>query len=595
MRILQSINYSTAIGFTLILSGCANIDSIYRHGHLSSKGQTEFIDAKQRGVFAIPKYEFVYELARDENGHLIIDDDGNPQRKRDESGNYIPIKSSTVYRMCSEPAPDAFSVRASSTSGRVSKEEEGNFGAVFGMSAAETGATIERTQVINMLRESMFRTCERFMNGAIDKDEMTVQTARDQRMMVATLAIEQLTGVVKRQPTILATNASTTLSADAKALIDKIVEDEAKAKTLEAEVETLKTEKAAAEASYKALNEPEGAAEDAKPFCVAAKEAAETAATSAATTPAATTTTPATTTTVVTTPTATTTAVTTPSPVLAGGVTSATTTAAALVTPAPATTTPAPTNPATPETTTDESATPAVPVATPEQLAACNAAETAASEKTQALSAKEAELAEVRKTIEKSEKRLEYMKTSLMMASGSGEGDAGTGAQSATHLANVANTVEKITLAAFNDQSEINFACVKEFRKPVSHQSAKLLQLCFKAFEGQLLVNAQLASGSKIDNEKLLMQFLGTNPSPQTQALINQNNNLQQSLQRQNAAFQRDQDVQRALVCIAGWGSQPQDITPRTWEWISTKRRYNNLRSALNASQAKRKEILNAC
>jgi len=250
----NTLKYSSAILMGLMLTGCANIDSIYRHGHLSKNGQTEYVDAKQRAIIAAPAHEYQYKLKRDTSGAPIPDGKGGWKYDLDKKGNLQIASTLRKYKFCSEAAPDVFTIRAASASGNLSSEETGNLGAAFGLSTAEAGATIERTQVVNMLRESMFRTCERFMNGAIDEDEMSVQTARDQRMMVATLAIEQLTGVVKRRPTILTTSAMATISEQAGPLIERLAEAETNVTTLKTEVEAASTADEKAQAEYKALN-----------------------------------------------------------------------------------------------------------------------------------------------------------------------------------------------------------------------------------------------------------------------------------------------------------------------------------------------------
>ena len=80
------------------------------------------------------------------------------------------------------------------------------------MSIAQSAATAERTQTINLLRESMFRTCERYMNGAIDRTSFVVQAGRDWRAMIAILAIEQLTQVQRPlSTTISAAGTSATV------------------------------------------------------------------------------------------------------------------------------------------------------------------------------------------------------------------------------------------------------------------------------------------------------------------------------------------------------------------------------------------------
>ncbi len=134
-----------------------------------------------------------------------------------------------VYRYCSEPPPDAFSTLgyalAAHLNGEVTPladgEEAANLQAAISGSLSEIGSTIERTQTINLLRESMFRTCERYMNGAITQREFTIQTARDQRAMVSILAIEQLTGVTRGNPVILVANGKATNTAATPEMIEQ--------------------------------------------------------------------------------------------------------------------------------------------------------------------------------------------------------------------------------------------------------------------------------------------------------------------------------------------------------------------------------------
>ncbi|MDX2298673.1 MAG: hypothetical protein NW204_03020 [Xanthomonadaceae bacterium] len=117
-------------------------------------------------------------------------------------------KKKGVTRVCSEPSPDVFSVvaQALGASGSFGKSVdparmEAALSAAF--SSAEQGSTIPRTQTINMLRELMFRTCERYLNGAYNELEISIQAIRDQRLIVSILAIEQITGVVTPAPVII--------------------------------------------------------------------------------------------------------------------------------------------------------------------------------------------------------------------------------------------------------------------------------------------------------------------------------------------------------------------------------------------------------
>jgi len=204
----------------LVLGGCANLTSIHRVDDLSNTAgaRLTFIDAKQRAILST--------------------------RVQD------PATKAYVQRFCSEPPPDAFSAFSTSFTGDLAGAGLGGASpevkARAALALSETAATIERTQTVNLLRESLFRTCERYMGGAISNDEFIVQAARDQRAMVAVLAIEQLTGAVKAKSTVLSAGAAAATYTDPSALYDALKnaqEDEAAA-----ELDLTKTE-----TGYKAI------------------------------------------------------------------------------------------------------------------------------------------------------------------------------------------------------------------------------------------------------------------------------------------------------------------------------------------------------
>lgn len=153
----------------IILSACgAAHHSIFRNRTVRSDGPSIIaVDAKQRTILAVPHPR-----------------EGATREQQ--------------MRMCAEASPDVFSVIAQSLSATGSFEQTPDPASVraaasIAASTSEQGSTIPRTQTINMLRELMYRTCERYLNGAISPLEMPIQAVRDQRLIVAILAIEQLT------------------------------------------------------------------------------------------------------------------------------------------------------------------------------------------------------------------------------------------------------------------------------------------------------------------------------------------------------------------------------------------------------------------
>lgn len=127
-------------------------------------------------------------------------------------------------RFCSEPSPDVFSVvaqalSASGTFGTTAdpKALEAAMQAAF--SSAEQGSTIPRTQTLNLLRELMFRTCERYLSGAIGSIELSVQAIRDQRLIVSILSIEHLTGVLMPSPVAISAAGTAATGANGDAIV----------------------------------------------------------------------------------------------------------------------------------------------------------------------------------------------------------------------------------------------------------------------------------------------------------------------------------------------------------------------------------------
>ncbi len=166
------------VGAGVLLAACsANYNTAYRLRTVVDKASILTIDAKQRNVLISGK-----------------------------------IGNSAVVRMCAEPSPDVFSVFAQSLGASLSSgttgPEQVNAAASLALARAETGATISRTQTTNVVREMMFRTCERYLSGAIDANQFAIQAIRDQRMVVSVLAIEQLTGVVSPPTVVISASGS---------------------------------------------------------------------------------------------------------------------------------------------------------------------------------------------------------------------------------------------------------------------------------------------------------------------------------------------------------------------------------------------------
>lgn len=114
----------------------------------------------------------------------------------------------TALRICAEPSPDALSTIAASNN--IGLKTKGDIDLTQAMSLAESGGSFGlRTQSITLMRDEMYRACELYMDGAIDGASWEIMHRRSQNLMIATLAIEQLTGAVRARQIVLGGSAST--------------------------------------------------------------------------------------------------------------------------------------------------------------------------------------------------------------------------------------------------------------------------------------------------------------------------------------------------------------------------------------------------
>lgn len=152
-------------------SGCANFHSVYRPFDTSG-GKGALIDIKQRAIIAA-------------------------------KNDIAPYK--TV--VCAEPSPDSLSAYAAEFAAKADLPQgvSAQLSSAFQESASYTGL---RTQSIQLLRDSMYRMCEAYMNGALSQGQYDLLARRYQKHTVALLAIEQLTGAIKSPPITINTSGS---------------------------------------------------------------------------------------------------------------------------------------------------------------------------------------------------------------------------------------------------------------------------------------------------------------------------------------------------------------------------------------------------
>ena len=198
----------------VLLSACANLQSINRTTDLPGigSGKAIHLDAQQRVVVVNKKDQF-----------------------------------------CAEPSPDALAAYAASLGLGVSAPTQGaaSFANALQSSAGNIGL---RTQSITLMRDTLYRTCEAYANGAINEVQTNISLYRSQDLTAVILAVEQLTGAVIGPQVVLTSTASSasagTIAADAKA-VQEALENKA---TKEVELQTAKSDLAKIDIEVKDAN-----------------------------------------------------------------------------------------------------------------------------------------------------------------------------------------------------------------------------------------------------------------------------------------------------------------------------------------------------
>lgn len=205
------IRRTLAILAVVQISGCAGFTSIYRTDSLPKDvPHVISLDAKQRVLISNPTPATVRSPSPPAS-HNTDRSTATPGSPTNTTPNVDgpTNRSPHIVRFCVEPPPDIFTAIASSLGleATLSESTSKDILAKLASTLSENASTIERTQTVNILREAMYRNCERYLSGAISEEEFIVQAARDQQLIIQVLAIEQITGIAKSQSTALTTVA----------------------------------------------------------------------------------------------------------------------------------------------------------------------------------------------------------------------------------------------------------------------------------------------------------------------------------------------------------------------------------------------------
>ncbi len=162
------------VGIAIVTSACgnANWSSVYRtyspESEDGKRGTSALIDAKQRTIIAASR-----------TNDVIV---------------------------CAEPSPDALSAVSSSFAGSTSVSAQSSPEVALAMALAlnEAAGQLRRARTVQLLRDSLFRACEAYMNQAMDEIDYTRIANKYADATVTLLAIEQLTSPDMGAATIIA-------------------------------------------------------------------------------------------------------------------------------------------------------------------------------------------------------------------------------------------------------------------------------------------------------------------------------------------------------------------------------------------------------
>lgn len=272
MRNRQNATFILIAFLMLVLQGCAAFTHYnYKRPIPANTGSAVFADAKQRAVLSAPRPSERAEILRDIRLEAISEitniEEQLEKNINNERRDYLnAVRKEKIYlrdsvttllingdyredsprliAFCAEPSPDALS--ALTASGGFNLNTQRLNAQTKGALAEAAGSMGLRTQSIQLMRDAMFRLCEGNMNGALGNAAFETLHRRFQNSMVAILAIEQITGVV-RPPAVYLEGGSTIGAADdLLELTDRL--EKAREKVTEAE----KTLKDAEDAKKKA-------------------------------------------------------------------------------------------------------------------------------------------------------------------------------------------------------------------------------------------------------------------------------------------------------------------------------------------------------
>lgn len=191
----------------ILISGCSEIRDVHHQFQFGDPASS----SSSPGSLSI--------ITTDAQQRLIAVRRSKPIQVTDSAGNPI---TSEPWQLCAEPSPDTMTSLSASTAAAVKND---HVAAQLASAVATQAAMIGlRTQSITLMRDEAYRLCEAYMNGAIDRTYFDTLHRRFQNLMVANLAIEQLTGYARPPVIVIGGSAGADASnqlLEAQAALDK--------------------------------------------------------------------------------------------------------------------------------------------------------------------------------------------------------------------------------------------------------------------------------------------------------------------------------------------------------------------------------------
>ncbi len=207
-RVWLGFNLIAICAVTMMLTGCISPSIFHEYEIDGDEATSILIDAKQRAILAVPSLHLDMHKengtqdngTRDEpveNGAQDKSEETDPSGKQNQSGESHAEENAQSTRLrqvivCAEPSPDALSV----VSGSLNAYAMWPFGNEIGIEKIfeKSGRNLfKRNATIQLLRDGLYRQCEAYLNGVINKEEYKALADRYIDGMVALLAIERIT------------------------------------------------------------------------------------------------------------------------------------------------------------------------------------------------------------------------------------------------------------------------------------------------------------------------------------------------------------------------------------------------------------------